>query len=122
MTTSQEKLTVFILLKTLPAWLALSRESREKEAEDAIAAAMTLAGPFSFRFFDAEAFTATCTDVMMIEADSLMHHNFIMEAFRDTPLFTVPYFEIKEIIPAIEEGYKAYEALLESRSKRKGAA
>lgn len=39
------------------------------------------------RYFDAEAFTTQCSDVMMTE----------------------PYFELVQIVPAIEEGYQAYE-------------
>lgn len=37
-----------------------------------------------------------------------MHCTFVV-LLRDSPMITVPYFEVVQIIPAIEDGYIAFE-------------
>jgi len=61
------------------------------------------------RYFDAEAFSAACSDVMMIETDDPKHHYFFMERLRDCVLITEPFFEVVQIVPAIEDGYVDFE-------------
>lgn len=61
------------------------------------------------RWIDAEAMTAACSDVMLVETSDLERWNHLWEALRDTPIFTVPYFRLEAIIPGIEDGYVAYE-------------
>lgn len=67
-------------------------------------------GLLTMRNFDAEAFSAPCSDVMMVETRDPRHHYFFMEQLRDSPMFSAPYFEVLNIISAIEDGYQAYEA------------
>jgi hypothetical protein len=62
------------------------------------------------RYFDAEAFSAHCSDVMMISASDLQQYYDFVETLRDSPMFAVPYFRLVQIIPAIEEGFRGYEA------------
>jgi hypothetical protein len=52
----------------LPAWLALSREDRQKIVEPAFAQAMPEGCGVAMRYFDADAFHADFTDVAMFEA------------------------------------------------------
>jgi hypothetical protein len=33
----------------------------------------------------------------------------MVDALRDTPMYSVPYFEIIDIIGAVEDGYAAYD-------------
>lgn len=61
------------------------------------------------RYFDAEAFSAACSDVMMVETNDPKHHYFFMEHLRDSPMITTPYFEIVQIVPSIEDGYVKFE-------------
>lgn len=100
---------IFILLRTLPVWLALARTERAKIADAAFAECLKACPDFSFRYFDAEAFSGTCTDIMMVPVRDMTSHAFALEALRDSPLFSVPYFEIVDIIPTLEDGYRAYE-------------
>ena len=99
----------FLLLRATPAWLRLSRNQRRALTD--LHLAPLLVGPEAvrLRYFDAEAFTADASDVMMIETEDPRHHYFFMERLRDSPMFTVPYFELRQIVPAIEEGYALYE-------------
>lgn len=45
----------------------------------------------------------------MVETDDPARHYGFMERLRDTPLLHEPYFEVLQIIPAIEDGYRDYE-------------
>lgn len=103
----------FVLLRALPAWLALSREARKALADEHMGEALARSeGRLTMRYFDAEAFSSPCSDVMMVETQDPMQHHFFMERLRDSPLFSVPYFEVLNIVPTIEDGYQVYEASL----------
>jgi len=101
--------TVFMLLKTRPDWLALNRTDRARIAGEAFASALP-DDRVRLRYFDAEAFSGKCTDVAMFETDDLQAYYFAVERLRDTPLFSHPYFEVVEIIPAMEDGFRTFEA------------
>lgn len=106
---SPTRYTIFVLLKTRPAWLALSRPERNRIAEQTLGAAVQEGG-IDVRLFDAEAFATHCTDVAMLQTSDLQAYYFAIERLRDSPLFTVPYFEMVGIIPAIENGFRTFEA------------
>lgn len=100
----------FIQLRALPDWLRLPRAQRRQLGETHLHALLPrYAGRLRLRHFDAEAFSAPCSDLMLVETDDpLLHYDF-MERLRDSPLITVPYFEVLQILPAIEEGYVEFE-------------
>jgi hypothetical protein len=101
--------TAFVLLRALPAWLNLSREKRREIA--ASVQSTVFDGPdVKVRYFDAEAFSARVSDVAMFEFSDMKAYYFMMEKLRDSPMLTFPYFHVEEIIPAIENGYQAFEA------------
>lgn len=102
------RLTVFMLLRTTPAWLALSRPERAGIAGKAFSDAMT-DGAVSLRYFDAEAFHGRVTDVAMFDAQDLFAYYAVVERLRDSPLFSVPYFQVVDVVPALEDGYQAFE-------------
>jgi Darcynin, domain of unknown function len=105
---TKPRFTIFVFLRALPAWLALPREQRRALAEANVAAALKGSG-VALRHFDAEAFTAICSDISLFEADDLIAFYAVMERLRDSVLFTKPYFELVQIIPAIEDGFQHYE-------------
>ena len=104
-----DRLTIFMLLKALPAWLALSRDERARIARTAFASALTDPS-VRHRHFDAEAFSGCASDVAMFEAEDLHSYYFAIERLRDSAIFAHPYFEVVDIIPTIEDGYRAFEA------------
>lgn len=106
--------TVFMLVRTTPAWLELDRCSRAQIAEAAVTSALQ-GLDVAIRFFDAEALSGRCTDVVVFETESIEAYYFAIERLRDSALFTVPYFEIADIIPAIEGGFQAFEAFERTR-------
>lgn len=102
----------FVSLRATREWLALPRERRRALAAEHLQPLLA-DGRVRMRHFDAEAFTAECSDVLLLETDDPQRHYHFMEALRDSPLVTHPYFEILRIVPAIEDGYVAYERELE---------
>jgi len=99
-------LTTFLLLTARAEWLALPREERSRIGESALAHA----GFDSVRHFDAEAFSAFCSDIMMVTALDAAAQNAAMERLRDTPVYSVHYFDLVAIIPTLEDGFRQFEA------------
>lgn len=92
----------FMMLRATPAWLKLSGEQRRAVGAEHLIPLLADGTGVRRRHFYAEAFTGDCSDVMMVETDDPRHHYFFMERLRDTPLITEPFFEVVQIIPAIE--------------------
>jgi hypothetical protein len=105
---TKSRFTIFVLLRTLPSWLCLSRARRNEIASSAFTHALK-DGVVTIRHFDSEAFSGHCTDIAVFETDELVAFYLVMERLRDTDLFAKPYFEIVNIIPAIEDGFRAFE-------------
>jgi hypothetical protein len=99
----------FIHVKTTEAWLRLPRSERREVAGACLGAAVAGAGALSIRHFDAEAFTAECTDVLLVETGSPLAYYDFMERLRDSALITEPYFQIVRIVPAVEDGFRGFE-------------
>ncbi|MCJ8337169.1 MAG: SDR family NAD(P)-dependent oxidoreductase [Pseudomonadales bacterium] len=53
-------------------------------------------------------------DIALYETEIIQDYYFLMDALRDSKIYTVPYFEIVDIFPAIEEGFLEYAASLNS--------
>ena len=102
------KLTAFLLLMASPDWLQLDRTTRRDIAQTSLAAAFPDESA-TLRFYDAEAFSARVSDVAVIEADTPQTYYFAMERLRDTPLIANGYFQLKDIIPAYENGFQEFE-------------
>lgn len=62
------------------------------------------------RYFDAEAFSCTCSDIMTIETENLTQYYDFIETLRDSPMINAPFFRMVQIIPAIEDGFREFEA------------
>ena len=105
-----QPLTLFMLLRSQPAWLRLSRQGRQDFIAAEVAPILARYPAVTLRFFDAEAFTGRCTDVAMWTAQDLKSWSFLMDALRDTAFFSAPYYEVVDIIPALENAYAEYDA------------
>lgn len=100
-------MTIFWLIKTTPEWLALPPHGENgrfdfgKKVLDPILARYPGA---RMAFYDSEAFTADCTDVMVWTVTSLEDYNGAVNDLRETKFWSF-YFTIEKIIPAIENEY-----------------
>ncbi len=106
----QPSFTIFVLLRALPSWLALSRIQRREIGETAMKVALGGTN-VTHRHYDAEAFSAFCSDIAAFQTDDLNAFNTAMERLRDSPIFALPHFELIAIIPAIEDGYRHFEQM-----------
>ncbi len=103
--------TFLVLLRALPAWLALDRAERDDMANRALSEALSGgagAPAVTMRFFDAEAFSARCSDFALFETADARAWYDVIERLRSSPLLAMPYFEIVEIIPAFEDGFRDF--------------
>tara|TARA_R110002033_G_scaffold39600_2_gene79565 strand:+ start:2671 stop:2997 length:327 start_codon:yes stop_codon:yes gene_type:complete len=100
--------TIFMLLRATPHWLGHTITERDSIAADCLAQA-GLGDLVSMRFYDAEAFSGTCSDVAVFETRDLRAYYFVVERLRNTPLFGKPYFDVIDIIPALENGHQTFQ-------------
>ena len=103
------RFAIFILLHATEAWLRLPRSERNALAASHIAGPLAQYPALKMRYFDAEAFSAGCSDLMMIETPDLTQYYDFMETLRDSPMIATPYFKLVQIIPAIEGGFRDFE-------------
>jgi aromatic ring-cleaving dioxygenase len=98
-------MTVVMLVKTLPEWLAFSIDERFK----LLAAHMEPIlrkhrSKVTLRFYDVEFYSARVTDLWVWEATDHQAYEVLVEDLRETP-FWDRYFQIVEILPAVENAY-----------------
>jgi hypothetical protein len=97
----------FWLVKTTPEWLAmppLGVGGRFEFAEQVLKPILARHPSVDLRFFDAEAHTTVCSDVMLWTVKDAKQYNAMVELLRETP-FWDRYFSIIHIIPALEDAY-----------------
>ncbi|WP_461092013.1 darcynin family protein [Spirosoma gilvum] len=103
--------TIFIMYRALPAWLQLSRTGRNAIFAAEVAPVLAIyQSQVTTRLFDAEAFHARVSDVLLITCNDLRQYYFLMESLRDTSLFGKPYIDLVDVIVSIEDGFRAFEA------------
>ena len=110
------RMTTYVMIvqmTALPQWLGLDRSARQEVIREQARPVFDAHKDCRVRWVDAEAMTASCSDVMLVETGDLTRWNHLWEAMRDTAIFTVPYFRVEAITPGIEDGYLAYEATLQ---------
>ncbi len=94
----------FMSVRTTPDWLLLIPKERFAFLDDVIRPILVKHPTVTMRYFDAEAFTAQVTDVLLWETADVMAYQAVVEDLRET-LFWGTYFEVVSIVPAIENGY-----------------
>jgi hypothetical protein len=110
----QPHYAIFHQITFTPAWLALPRAQRRAVAETIAALVTDTQGTVCVRWFDAEAFSANPTDVLLVETNDLFAYYRFWERVRDSSLFTVPYVGDHKITMGIEQGHRMHEALDET--------
>ncbi len=95
-------------------WLSLPRDRRYQFTRQILNPIFEKYDSVCVRFYDVEAFTAQCSDIAVFETEKLQDYYFLIDAIRDTEIFTLPYFEFVEVIPGIQGGFAEYEEHLQS--------
>ena len=98
-------LTVFMLVKTTPEWLGFSIEERFRLLGEHVEPILRKHRPqVTLRFYDVEFYSARVTDLWQWEATDHHAYELLVEDLRETP-FWDRYFDIIEILPAVENAY-----------------
>lgn len=103
-------LTFFMSLRSRPSWLAFTRQQRADFITEVVQPIFARYPEVKLRFYDAEAFSGRCTDMAVFETADVRAYAFLIDALRDTPFFGLPHFEVLDVIPAMENGYRDYDA------------
>ena len=109
---SEPVLTFFMSLRSQPSWLALTRQQRADFIAEVVRPIFAQYPAVKLRFYDAEAFSGRCTDMAVFETADIRAYTFLVDALRDTPFFGLPHFEVLDVIPAIENSYREYDAAM----------
>lgn len=104
MTATETEMTLFMLVRATPAWLALPPQERHAFADRTLRPLLARHTAVSLRYFDAEAYAARVSDVMMWTTGDHGQWQALVEGLRESPFWGV-YFEVVEIIPAVEDDY-----------------
>ncbi len=98
--------TIFMAIRATAAWLAMPPAERFAFLGSTIMPILKKNPAVEMRFFDAEAYSARISDMVMWTTHDLAAYQEVVEDLRDTPFWHV-YFEIMEIVPSIENAYQA---------------
>jgi len=99
--------TFFMMVKTTNTWLAKSPKERFAYLGTAIEPILRQHPSVKMRFFDSEAFSSRVTDVIFWETTEIGEYQAIVEKLREIE-FWGTYFDVIEIIPAIENAYATH--------------
>jgi hypothetical protein len=99
--------TLFTLLKTTRHWLDLTPEARFAFIKKTVRPILDANPAVTMRFFDTESYSARVTDIVVWQTADLAAYQRVIKGLRDTS-FWDRYFEVLEIIPALEDAYAAH--------------
>ncbi|MBL3658722.1 darcynin family protein [Fulvivirga sediminis] len=109
----QKPYTILVLMNATPDWLSLSRTERSEFLEKELNPIFyKVAKTVNIRMFDSEYFHASVSDFMIITTSDLDEYKLMIEMLRDTKVYGVPYFDIKDIIVGQEEMFEDFNELL----------
>lgn len=96
--------TVFFLLEATEAWLAQAPAARDRFVQEVLRPILERHPGIALRYFDAEAYSAHTSDVLMWQFHSEREYERLVEALRETPFWNV-YFRVREIVRCVEDGF-----------------
>ncbi|WP_300671344.1 darcynin family protein [Soonwooa sp.] len=101
--------TILVLMNTTPDWLSLSRDERSQFFTKTIQPIfIEKSKSVSVKLYDSEYFHAQISDFMILETQDLDEYKFIIEKLRDTKVYGVPYFQIKDIIIGQQDLFESF--------------
>ncbi|MFC6645835.1 darcynin family protein [Granulicella cerasi] len=97
---------IFMLVKTTRHWLDLPNHEREAFFKTTVFPILRKRPQVKLRYFETEAFSAVASDLLLWETIDLNAWAWIADHLRET-LFWDHYFEVVNILPAMEANYPA---------------
>ena len=98
-------LTFFILMNATKAWLTLTPMEREQFVVAEVEPIFATSPSVRITFYDAEAFNGRCSDIAVFESASIDDYMVVVDALRNSKLYTIPYFDIIDIFPAKQANF-----------------
>lgn len=106
---TEKPYTILVLMNATPDWLALTRNERSKFVEkDLLPIIQQVSNTVKVRFYDSEYFHASVSDFMIIKTNVLDDYKMLIELLRDTKTYSIPFFEIKDIIVGQENLFEDF--------------
>jgi hypothetical protein len=103
--------TILVLMNATPQWLSLTRDERSSYVEKKLNPILVrVSKTVEIRMFDSEYFHSTVSDFMIISTTNLEDYKLLIELLRDSKIYNVPYFEIKDIIVGQENLFEDFNA------------
>jgi hypothetical protein len=99
-----DTLHIFMLVKSTRHWLDLPTTQRLEFLQQHVRPLLEQHPEVKMRYFDAEAFTARATDILLWETKDLSAWAWICDHLRET-LFWDHYFQVLDILPSLEGNY-----------------
>ncbi|MFE9480479.1 darcynin family protein [Streptomyces spororaveus] len=97
--------TAFMLIKTMPEWLAMTpKERMDAFVTRVVPAIRARTTGVRSRFYDTEFYSTRVTDVWVWEADDHDAYQRLVDALRETP-FWDRYFQVVDLLVGTENGY-----------------
>jgi len=114
----QKTYTILVLMNATSDWLSLSRDERSVFVnENLMPIIQRVSKTVTVHFFDSEYFHATVSDFMIVSTTNLDDYKLLIELLRDSKIYGVPYFEIKDIIVGQENLFEEFNEKLKQEEK-----
>jgi Darcynin, domain of unknown function len=97
---------IFVLVKTTRHWLDLKVEQRHAFLEGEMRPLLRQRPELRVRWFEPEFFTTRASDILLCETEDLSAWAWFCDQLRDTR-FWDHYFDVVDILPAVEANYFA---------------
>jgi len=106
---AQKPYTILVLMNATPIWLSLTRDERSEFVEKELTPIFVrVSETVNIRLFDSEYFHSSVSDFMIVTTTNLDDYKLLIELLRDTKIYGVPYFEIKDIIVGQENLFEDF--------------
>lgn len=114
----QKPYTILVLMNATPKWLSLTRDERSKFVEKEITPIIQrVSKTVNVSLYDSEYFNSSVSDFMIVSTTVLDDYKMLIELLRDTRIYGVPYFEIKDIIVGQENLFEDFNKRFKHKKK-----
>lgn len=107
--------TFFMLLQATPGWRALGLDEQHTRHDALLVRVFEAYPELSLRRFDCAAFAGRCSDVLVWETSDVAQYQDAVAALRDGGPLGAAWFEVVDVIPAVEDEGRESDPLLPLR-------
>ncbi len=105
----QKPYTILVLMNATPKWLSLPRGERSRFVEsELVPIIQRVSKTVKISFYDSEYFHSSVSDFMIINTTVLDDYKLLIELLRDTGIYGIPYFGIRDIIVGQENLFEDF--------------